>query len=527
MKQQTFTNEPFTDFGDPANAEAMRAALERVRGQLGRTYPLVINGERVTTEETLPSFNPANKTEVVGRASSALKLHAEAAIEAATQTFETWRKVPAEERAGYLFRAADLMRERKFDYCAWLVFEASKSWAEADADVAEAIDFLIFYAQEMLRLAGPQPNNSLPGENDEFVYVPLGVGVVIPPWNFPLAIMAGTTVGPVVAGNTVVLKPSPRAPVIAAKFVELMEEVGLPPGVINFVTGKDAEIGDFLVDHAKTRFIAFTGSKEIGLRIFERAAKRQPGQKWLKRTVLEMGGKDTLIVDETADIDAAAQAAVASAFGFQGQKCSACSRVVAVASVYDELLRKSVEYGLKLSVGDPSRPDTNLGAVIDERSVDKIRHYLAIGMEEGRLALGGEVDDGTGFFVQPTIFADIAPDARIAQEEIFGPVTAFIKVNDFDEAIEVANNTEYGLTGGLFSRDPERLRRAREDFYVGNLYLNRKITGAMVGAHPFGGFNMSGTDSKAGGRDYLLHFLQGKSIAEKVSPGTGAGQGGE
>ena len=516
MAQVAFTNEPFTDFSQPQHATAMQQALATVRSQLGKQYPLVIGGERMTTTESVPSFNPANKQEVVGYAAAASQQQADTALDAAWQAFTTWRKVPASERSGYLLRAANLMRERRFEYCAWLVFEASKSWAEADADVAEAIDFLVYYAQEMQRLDGPQPVSSLPGEDDQFVYIPLGAGVVIPPWNFALAIMVGTTVAPVVAGNTVVLKPSPRAPVIAAKFVELMEEVGLPVGVINFITGRDDVLGDFLVDSPKTRFIGFTGSKEVGLRIFERAAKRQPGQKWLKRTVLEMGGKDTLVVDETADLDAAAQAVVASAFGFQGQKCSACSRVVAVASVYDALLKKSVDLTLKLTVGDPALPETQLGAVIDERSVEKIRHYVAVGMEEGRLVLGGEIDTGTGFFVQPTIFSDIAPDARIAHEEIFGPVTAFIKARDFDEAMEIANNTDFGLTGGLFSNDPARLQRARDDFYVGNLYLNRKITGAMVGAHPFGGFNMSGTDSKAGGPDYLLHFLQGKSIAEKL-----------
>ncbi|MBC8163522.1 MAG: L-glutamate gamma-semialdehyde dehydrogenase [Roseiflexaceae bacterium] len=516
MTMMNFTNEPFTDFSDPAHAAAMRAALDAVRAQLGRTYPLVIGGQQISSADTLSSFNPARKTELVGSIAAATQQQADQALDAAWAAFESWRKLPASVRAGYLLRAAELMRERKFEFCAWLVFEVSKSWAEADGDVAEAIDFLVFYAQEMLRLDGPQPNNSLPGEQDDFVYIPLGAGVVIPPWNFALAIMVGTAVAPLVAGNTVVLKPSPRAPVIAAKFVELMAEVGLPPGVLNLIAGRDDVLGDFLVDSPKTRFIAFTGSKEVGLRIFERAAKRQPGQKWLKRTVLEMGGKDTQIVDETADLDVAAQAIVAAAFGFQGQKCSACSRVVAVAQIYDELLRKSVEYALTLQVGDPAQPETDMGAVIDERSVEKIRHYLALGMEEGRMVIGGEIDDRDGFFVQPTIFADIAPDARLSQEEIFGPVAAFIKARDFDDALEIANNTEFGLTGGLFSNDPQRLQQAREDFYVGNLYLNRKITGAMVGAHPFGGFNMSGTDSKAGGRDYLLHFLQGKSIAQKL-----------
>ena len=516
-----FVNEPFTDFSDPQQASAMRQALETVRGQLGRSYPLVIGGTHISTAETLASYNPANKTQVVGMAASATQEHARMAIEAATVAFESWRKVPASERVAFVLRAADLIRARKLEFEAWVVYESSKSWAEADGDVAEAIDFLVFYAREMQRLDGPQPNNALPGERDEFVYIPLGVGIAIPPWNFPLAIMAGMTMAAVVTGNTVVLKPSPRTPVIAAKFAEVLEEIGLPAGVVNMITGQDAVLGDYLVDSPNTRFISFTGSKEIGLRIFERAARRQHQQKWLKRTVLEMGGKDTLIVDETADIDAAAEAVVASAFGFQGQKCSACSRVVAVASVYDALLEKSVALARTLSIGDPVQAETMLGAVIDERSVDKIRHYLAIGKHEGRLALGGEINDSTGFFVQPTIFADIAPDAQLSQEEVFGPVAAFIKARNFDEALEIANNTEYGLTGGLFSNDPARLARAREDFHVGNLYFNRKITGAMVGAHPFGGFNMSGTDSKAGGRDYLLHFLQGKSIAEKLTPGTG------
>jgi 1-pyrroline-5-carboxylate dehydrogenase len=523
---QEFTNEPFTDFSLPEHAEAMEQALASVRQQLGETYPLVIGGERIHTADTIASYNPANKEQIVGRAASATKDQANQAIEAATKAFEVWRKVPAQQRAAHLFKAADLMRERKFEFAAWLVYEVSKSWVEADADVAEAIDFLVFYGQSMLRLDGPQPNNQLPGEKDEFVYIPLGVGVVIPPWNFPLAITVGMTAAAIVTGNTVVLKPSPRSPVVAAKFVELLEEVGVPAGVVNLITGQDAELGDFLVDHPKTRFIAFTGSKEIGLRIFERAAKIQPGQKWLKRTILEMGGKDTLVVDETADLDAAAQAIVAGAFGFQGQKCSACSRVVAVDAIYDTLLQKTVEQARSFSLGDPAARQTTLGAVIDERSVDKIRHYLDIGRQEGRLMIGGEMDTNTGFFVQPTIFADVAPEAKLAQEEIFGPVTAFIRAKDYDEALEVANNTEYGLTGGVFSQDEERLRRAREDFFVGNLYLNRKITGAMVGAHPFGGFNMSGTDSKAGGRDYLLHFLQGKSIAEKVTPGPGTGRGG-
>lgn len=516
MKLPEFRNEPFTDFSDPANIAAMEQALAAVRAQFGRSYPLVIDGEQIMTERTIASVNPANPSEVIGYAASASAEQARQAIELAHRRFDSWRKTDVAQRAGYLVHVAEQMRARKLELCAWLIYEISKNWAEADADVAEAIDFAEFYAREMLRLAGPQPLYQLPGEKDELHYIPLGAGVAIPPWNFALAITTGLVVAPLVAGNTVVLKPSPRAPVIAYKLIEMLAEAGVPAGVVNFVTGEDAVIGDLLVDHPKTRFIGFTGSKEIGLRIYERAAKVHPGQKWLKRTVLEMGGKDTTVVDETADLDAAAQGIVAAAFGFQGQKCSACSRVVATAPIYDALLAKVVERARTLSVGDPAQRGAALGAVIDRRSLDKIAHYLEVGKQEGRLMLGGELPGDGGYFVPPTIFADVAPEARLAQEEIFGPVLAFIKADDFEQAMEIANNTDFGLTGGLFSQVPERLARAREDLHVGNLYLNRKITGAMVGVHPFGGFNMSGTDSKVGGRDYLLLYLQGKSIAEKV-----------
>ncbi len=517
MTLPEFRNEPFVDYSNPEHVAAMQAALAQVKAEFGRTYPLVIDGERITTDKTIASTNPASPAEVVGYASCATAEQAARAVELAHARFDSFRKTSAEQRSGYLVKVAAGMRARKYELTAWLVYEISKPWAEADADVAEAIDFCEFYAREMLRLADPQPLLQLPGERDELRYIPLGAGVAIPPWNFALAITTGLVVAPLVAGNTVVLKPSPRAPVIAYKLIELLDAAGVPPGVVNFVTGEDAVIGDVLVDHPKTRFIGFTGSKEIGLRIYERAAKVQPGQRWLKRTVLEMGGKDTTVVDETADLDAAAQGIVAAAFGFQGQKCSACSRVVAVAPVYDQLVEKVVERARALTVGDPADPASWLGAVIDGRSVEKIRHYLEVGHEEGRLLLGGELpSDPTGYFVPPTIFADVAPDAKLAQEEIFGPVLTFIKAEDFEQALAIANNTEFGLTGGLFSQRPERLAQAREDLHVGNLYLNRKITGAMVGVHPFGGFNMSGTDSKVGGRDYLLLYLQGKSIAEKI-----------
>ena len=516
MALSEFQNEPFTDFSNPENAAAMQLALAEVKAQFGRTYPLIIDGEKINTATTIASINPADPSQVVGYAASASAEQAAQAIEQANERFESWRKVPAAERAEYLFKLAEEMRRRKFELSAWIIYEVSKNWAEADGDVAEAIDFCMFYGNEMLRIAGPHAVHQLPGEHAELHYVPIGAGVAIPPWNFPLAITTNLVVAPLVTGNTVVLKPSPRSPVIAAKLMEMLEAVGLPAGVVNFVTGADAVIGDVLVDHPKTRFVGFTGSKEIGLRINERAAKVQPGQKWIKRVMLEMGGKDTTIVDETADLDAAAQGIAAAAFGFQGQKCSACSRVVAVAPVYDSLLEKVIERARQLSVGDPSKADTSLGAVIDDRSIDKIRHYLKLGQQEGRLVLGGEAQAEGGYFVQPTIFADVAPEAHLSQEEVFGPVLTFVKADDFEQAIAIANNTEYGLTGGLFSQDEQRLARAGEDFHVGNLYLNRKITGAMVGVHPFGGFNMSGTDSKTGGPDYLQLYLQAKSIARKV-----------
>ena len=516
MSLAEFRNEPFTDFSKPENAAALEQALAEVKAQLGRTYPLIIGGKKISTEKTIASINPADPSQVVGYAASATPDLANRAIEAASQAFETWRKVPAAERADYLFKAAAELRRRKAELSAWLIYEVSKSWAEADADVAESIDFCEYYGREMLRLAAPQKIHSMPGEDDQFSYIPLGVGIAIPPWNFAGAIMIGLTVAPVVAGNTVVLKPASTSPIIAAKFMEVLETVGLPNGVVNFLPGPGGSVGDALVDHPKTRFISFTGSKEIGLRIFERAAKLQPGQKWLKRTVLEMGGKDTIVVDETADLDAAADGVAASAFGFQGQKCSACSRVVAVEAIYEPLLEKVVERTRRLTIGDPAERGTFMGAVIDDKSRDKIKSYIEVGQREGRLVLGGEAQAEGGYFVQPTIFADVAPDARLAQEEVFGPVLTFVKADDFEHAMAIANNTEYGLTGGLFSQDEGRLARAEEDFHVGNLYLNRKITGAMVGVHPFGGFNMSGTDSKTGGPDYLLLYMQGKSIARKI-----------
>lgn len=517
-----FRIEPFGDFSTSERRAAMQRALRHVAGQFGATAPLIIGGEHIVTAEKLPSLNPADPQKVVGYASKASQEQANQALAAAEAAFQSWRRVPVTARAQLLLRVAAIMRRRKEELAAWMVYEVSKTWLEADADVAEAIDFCEFYARAALPLqGGSHPLTPYPGEFDELRYIPFGPGVAIPPWNFPLAIATTLVAAPVVTGNTVVLKPSPRAPIIAARLVEIFEEAGSPPGVVNLLTGDDATIGDFLVDHPRVRFIGFTGSKNIGLRVYSRAAIRHEGQNWLKRTILEMGGKDATVVDETADLDAAADGIVAAAFGFQGQKCSACSRAILVESVYDRVLQRIVEGTKQLRLGNPAQPEVNMGAVIDKRAFDSISEYIAIGQGEGRLVAGGEVVDHEllkdgGYFINPTVFADMAPRARVAQEEIFGPVLAVIKARDFDHALEIANDTEYGLTGALYSRSVERLERAREEFHVGNLYLNRKCTGALVGVHPFGGFNMSGTDSKTGSADYLRLYVQAKSIAEKL-----------
>jgi 1-pyrroline-5-carboxylate dehydrogenase len=516
-----FRNEPLTDFTKEENAQAMRSAIETVKGQLGREYPLVIGGERINTEGKLDSINPANRTQVIGRFRKATKELATRAVDTAYETFKSWRNTPTQDRADLLFRVADIMRERKHELSAWMIYEVAKTWSEADGDTAEAIDFCEFYGREMLRYSGDHPLVQIPGEENQLDYVPLGVGAVIPPWNFPLAIMAGMTVAAVVTGNTVVLKPSSDAPTIAFKFFEILEEAGLPPGVVNFMTGSGAEVGDVVVDHPKTRFVAFTGSKEVGLRVNERAAKVNEGQIWIKRVVAEMGGKDAIIVADDANLDDAATGIVQAAFGFQGQKCSACSRAIIDAKVYDEMLDKIVERTAKINLADPTEATTNMSAVINEKAFKSINGYVEKGKNEGgRVLIGGGSDGEQGFFIEPTVIADVKPGATIEQEEIFGPVLAVIKANDYDDALKIANDTQFGLTGAVYSADEDKLERARREFHVGNLYLNRKCTGALVGVHPFGGFNMSGTDSKAGGHDYLLLFLQAKVSAEKMGATT-------
>ena len=516
VPQGVFTNEPFTDFKSPAGEAAMRSALELVRGQLGRSYDLVIGGERLQTAGKITSVNPARPAQVVGVHQKAEGEHAELAMRASLTAFAVWQHVDPALRAALLERTAKIIRDRKFEFMAWLTFEAGKNWAEADADVGETIDFLEFYAREAVRLAAVTTSIQFPGERNELIYIPLGVGAVIPPWNFPFAIMAGMTAAAIVTGNTVILKPSSDAPTIAAKFMEVLEEAGLPAGVVNFCPGSGASFGNAIVEDPRTRFISFTGSKAVGLAIHESAAKTRPGQIWIKRTVLEMGGKDSMLVCADADLDKAADAVVASAYGFSGQKCSACSRAIVEAPVYDAFVAKLAERTAKLTVGDPAT-NANVGPVVNRAALDSMLKYIEIGKREGKLILGGTAPEiEGGYYLAPTIFSDVLPNAVISQEEIFGPVLAVIKCADFEDGLRIVNNTEYGLTGAIWSTDRAKLDRARREFHVGNLYFNRKCTGAMVGAHPFGGFNMSGTDSKAGGADYLLLFTQAKSVGEKL-----------
>lgn len=513
---KAFKNEVYTDFTKPVNKNNMEKTLAQVESQLGREYPLIIGAEKIKTDNKLISYNPSQKGEVVGIFQKADEKIAEQAIRAALDAFETWRYVPAQIRANYLFKMAAIMRRRKDELSAWMVFEVGKNWLEADADVAEAIDFCDFYGREALRYDRGPKLLQLAGEKDRQTYIPLGVGLVVPPWNFPLAILVGMTTASFVAGNTVVLKPSSDSPAIAAKFMEIVEEAKVPAGVVNFMTGPGALAGDYLVRHPKTRFIAFTGSKSVGLRIIELAGKTQPGQVWIKRVVAEMGGKDAIVVDSEADIDRAVAGARVSAFGFQGQKCSACSRLILDEKIFDEFMEKLIPTVDAITVGPVKDPKHYMGPVVNEGAYNSMLEYIQIGKTEGKLACGGTLAPGNGYFIRPTVFVVDHAKTRLFQEEIFGPILTVIKAKNFDHAIELFNDTEYGLTGAVYSKNRKKIDTARQKAFCGNLYINRKCTGAMVAAHPFGGFNMSGTDSKAGGPDYLGLFTQAKAIAEHV-----------
>ncbi len=511
-----FRNEPFTDFTKPENRALFEEALARVEKEFGQEVPLVVGGKRINTGRTLVNVNPSNRKEVLSVHQLATRAVAEDALAAAEGAWPAWASLPARERATVLLRAARRMRERKHEFSATMVLEIGKSWPEADVETAEAIDFLEFYAREMLRWGGEIPVTPYAGEFPETLYLPLGTGAVIPPWNFPCAILAGMTSAAAVTGNGVILKPASDTPLIGWKVFQLLEEAGIPDGVINYLPGPGADVGDFLVDHPKTRFISFTGSMEVGLRIQERSSRAAAGQKWIKRTVLEMGGKDFIVVDEDADFDEAVTQVVFSAFGFQGQKCSACSRAIIHESLYKKFVDAAVAKTESLTVGSPKVHGTYMGPVASERQFKTVMDYVEIGKSESRLVTGGTGDGSTGNFIKPTVFADVEANHRIFKEEIFGPVLALTSARNFDHAMTLANDTAYGLTGAYFGRDRYRIARAKRELFCGNLYINRKCTGALVGVHPFGGFNMSGTDSKAGGRDYLGLFLQAKSISEKL-----------
>jgi 1-pyrroline-5-carboxylate dehydrogenase len=516
MTLAPFRNEPPVDFSAPAGRTAMESALRAVGAQLGREIPLLIGGEAVRTGETFRSLNPSDSAQVVAVVQQAGRRDVDAAVDAALRAYESWRWVPAEERAAVLLRAAALLRRRRMEVSAWMVFEVGKNWAEADGDVAEAIDFAEYYAREILRYAAGRPLDPTPGEMSEYQYIPLGVVAVISPWNFPVAIPCGMALAAIVSGNTVVMKPASDAAATAFLIAEVLGEAGLPPGVVNLITGPGAEVGEALVRHPKVRMIAFTGSREVGTAMFALAAQTPPGQIWLKRIIAEMGGKNAIIVDDDAALDEAVAGVIASGYGYQGQKCSAGSRVIITPGVYREAVDRIVERARRLEVG-PAADNYPAGPLINARAEDKVLEYIAVGKHEGRLAAGGGRARDGGYYVAPTVFADVPASARIAQEEIFGPVVAAIPARDFDEAIRIANGTAFGLTGSVYSRNPEKLAKARREFMCGNLYLNRKSTGALVGTHPFGGFNMSGTDSKAGGPDYLLNFLQPKVVAHKYA----------
>jgi RHH-type proline utilization regulon transcriptional repressor/proline dehydrogenase/delta 1-pyrroline-5-carboxylate dehydrogenase len=512
MDTNPFQNEPLTDFTIEANRLKMQDALAKVRGELGRHYPLIIGGREISSANKITSINPARPSEVVGHVSRAGREEADAALESAGKALPEWSRKSADERGRILERAAELLRQERFELAALEVFETGKAWIEGDADIAEAVDFCNFYAREMRRIASHR--YAVPGETSVHEYIPRGIAVIIAPWNFPIAILCGMTTAALAAGNTVILKPSEQSSVSAWRFMDILRRAGLPAGVANFLPGPGGEVGAYLVNHPRVSVIAFTGSREVGLKIYESAGRTPPGQKQLKHVVCEMGGKNAMILDSDADIDEAVPAILYSAFGYQGQKCSALSRLIVLRENYQRVVQRLVEASKGLEVGSPEEPGTVVGPVIDKPAYERILGYIELGRKEGKMAFQGEVPTGGGYFVPPTIFTNVSPSARVAQEEIFGPVLCVFEAKDLDEALAIANGTEFALTGGFFSRSPANIKRVRAEMEVGNLYINRGITGALVARHPFGGFKMSGGGTKAGGRDYLLNFLLPRVVTE-------------
>ena len=511
-----YENAPLVNFVHQESQEKMRVALDEMRSRLGKKYPLVIDGKKIWMEKTTASLNPSLPDQVVGYVAAAGIPEAERAIAAARNAFDSWSRTPFEKRARLLERVAAIMDRRRFELSALEVFEVGKQWAEADGDIREAMDFCLFYAQQMRLRGRPRLTQHVPGEESYQHYWPRGVALVIAPWNFPIAILGGMVSAALVTGNTVIMKPAEQAAVCGAMLMEMFEEAGIPPGVLNFLPGRGSVIGAHLVDHKDIDVIAFTGSREVGLRIWESAGKTREGQRELKRVVCEMGGKNAIIIDSDADLDEAIVDTIYSAFGYQGQKCSACSRLIVLEENYGRVMERLLSAAASLRIGNPEEPGITIGPVIDKAAYDRIREYIEIGKGEATLAYQkGDIPE-KGFFIPPTIFARVSPDARVACEEIFGPVLSVIKVQDLDEAIKVANNTDYALTAGFFSRSPANIERAKAEIIAGNVYINRSCTGAVVGRHPFGGFKMSGGGTKAGGGDYLLNFVVPRVVTENI-----------
>ena len=513
----SYENAPLTNIALPENQEKMRAALREQRKQFGRRVPLTINGEKIWTDNMFSSVNPSQPDQIVGYAAEAGIPEAERAVAAARAAFEKWRRTSFEERCQLLERAAEILERRRFELSALEVFEVGKPWVEADGDIREAIDFCTFYARQMRLIGRPRLTQNVPGEESYQHYWPRGVALVIAPWNFPMAILCGMVSAALVTGNTVIMKPSEQSVIIGAMLMEIYEEAGVPPGVLNFLNGKGSVIGAHMVDHKDVDLIAFTGSREVGLGIWESAGKTREGQRELKRVICEMGGKNAMIVDSDADLDEAIVDSIYSAFGFQGQKCSALSRLIVLEENYDRVMERLLGAAASVRVGNPEEPGIVVGPVIDEAAYRRILDYIEVGKKEATLAYQAKEVPPHGYFIPPTIFTGVKPNMRIAREEIFGPVLSVLKVRDLDEAIEVANGTDYALTGGFFSRSPANIQRIKAQLEAGNVYINRPCTGAIVGRHPFGGFKMSGSGTKAGSEDYLLNFLIPRVVTENVT----------
>ncbi|PYK99082.1 MAG: hypothetical protein DME32_13310, partial [Verrucomicrobia bacterium] len=512
----TYKNASLVNFVYPECQEKMRTALREVRARFGQKHPLVIDGKEIWTDKLLKSVNPSAPDEIIGYVAEAGIPETERAVKAARRAFETWARTPVEERCQLLERAAAILDRRRFELSAVEVFEVGKAWAEADGDIREAMDFCLFYAHQMRLMGYPRLTQNVPGEESYQHYWPRGVALVIAPWNFPVAILCGMVTAALVTGNAVIMKPAEPSAILGSLLMEVFQEAGVPPGVLNCLHGRGSVIGAYLVDHPDVEMIAFTGSREVGLRIWESAGKTRPGQRELKRVVCEMGGKNAVIVDSDADLDETIVDTIYSAFGYQGQKCSACSRLIALEENYERVMHRLLAAAASLRVGNPEQPGITVGPVIDETAYHRIQEIIEKGKTEATLAFQATNIPDKGYFIPPTIFTDVKPEMTLSQCEVFGPVLSVLKARDLDDAIRIANDTDYALTAGFFSRSPANIERIKAELVAGNVYVNRSCTGAVVGRHPFGGFKMSGGGTKAGGNDYLLNFLVPRVVTENI-----------